>query len=235
MYASGSYDVHVPVRRGVLSPAAIVAAGIEVADTDGLAAVTVRRIAEMLGTGVMSLYRHVPHKERLVELMVDEVTGQYAYPPRAGRTWRECMWLLAECDWRMYRDHPWVLHATASARPPLGPNVLRSMEWALEAVEELGLDVADAATVVLAVATHVQGSALIAGTERELAASDGTDARDWWKQRIAQLPAGENPRVRRTFDSRIADLDPEGWMRAGVALILDGAERLATGGAGRCG
>lgn len=212
----------------------VVAAGIEVADRDGLAAVTVRRIAEMLGTGVMSLYRHVPGKERLVELMVDEVTGRYAYPPRDGRGWRECMWLLAENDWRMYRDHPWVLHATASARPPLGPNVLRSMEWALEAVEELGLDAASAATVVLAVATHVQGAALIAGTERELAA-DGQDARDWWQQRIAQLPAGENPRVRSMFDSRISTLDAEGWMRAGVALILDGAERLATDGGAGCG
>src|SRR5580765_7909151 len=67
----------------------IVREAIRIADADGLEAVTMRRVAQQLGTGAMSLYRHVPDKDALVSLMVDTVIGvvigEPPLPPRRAQ------------------------------------------------------------------------------------------------------------------------------------------------------
>ena len=70
-------------RRSPLDRTRIVRAALRVADAEGLAAVTMRRVATELGTGAMSLYRHVPGKEALVSLMIDEALGEDALLARA--------------------------------------------------------------------------------------------------------------------------------------------------------
>lgn len=213
------------VKRGILSVAAIVEQGIALADADGLDAVSMRTIAERLGTGVMSLYRHVPNKERLVEEMVDTVMGRYAYPDHTGKTWRQNLITLAEVDWSMYLDHPWVLVVSATSRPPVGPSMLRSMEWAFAAIADLGLEPTDATRVIMAVTTHVQGVAMLATAEARHAADSDLDAVQWWRQRVREVGGTNHPGLEPITDQLEPDI--ERWLRFDLELILDGIAALA--------
>ncbi|WP_152361344.1 TetR/AcrR family transcriptional regulator [Microlunatus speluncae] len=214
------------VKRGILSVAAIVEQGITLADAEGLDAVSMRAIADRLGTGVMSLYRHVPNKEHLVELMVEAVSERYAYPDHTGNTWRQSLTVLAETDWAMYLEHPWTLVASLTSRPPIGPSTLRAMEWAYSAIAELGLPPKEATSVIMAVTTHVQGVAQLAVSERRLAESSDIDAVEWWRRRIHELDGGDHPHLEPIAQGFIEG-DVEQWMIFDLTLILDGIEQLA--------
>jgi AcrR family transcriptional regulator len=103
-------------------------AAIAIADAEGLAAVSMQRVAADLGYTKMSLYRYLPGKTELVALMVERAMGEP--PPLAGPDWRAalaewCRLLLAG-----FVRHPWTLEATVGARP-LGPHEVGWMESAL--------------------------------------------------------------------------------------------------------
>lgn len=152
---------------GPLSRERIVTAAIELADEAGLDAVTMRRIAEQLDAGAMSLYRHVSDKDELIEAMVEQVTEDYAYPDQAELGWREAMHALARQDWAAFLDHPWMLSATATATPPFGTASLAGMEWALTALDELELPLPVAARAIMTINNYVQGSARVFLGERQ--------------------------------------------------------------------
>jgi AcrR family transcriptional regulator len=213
------------VKRGILSPEAIVEQGIALADADGLDGVSMRAIADRLGTGVMSLYRHVPNKERLIELMVDAVSERYAYPDHSGNTWRQSLTVLAETDWAMYLEHPWTLAASVTSRPPVGPSTIRAMEWAYSAIAELRLPPREATGVIMAVTTHVQGVAQLAVAERRLAESSDIDAVEWWRRRVTELGVDDHPHLEPIAQGFIEG-NVEQWMIFDLTLILDGIERL---------
>jgi len=111
-----------------------VRAALEVADRDGLVALTTRRVAAQLGTGSASLYRHVANRADLLDRMVDSALGRYQPPESAGR-WRED--LVAEHLHRVryLRAHPWLIDAILE-RPPIGPAALRLLEHTLEQLRE---------------------------------------------------------------------------------------------------
>ncbi|MEV4187163.1 TetR/AcrR family transcriptional regulator, partial [Streptosporangium canum] len=117
-------------RRG-LSLERIVRAAIELADAEGLAAVSMRRVAERLGFTTMSLYRHVPGKAELVDLMRDEVMGG---EPDAGADrrpgWRAELEAWARDGLALYRRHPWLAEPSGTRRVP-GPNAVAGFERAL--------------------------------------------------------------------------------------------------------
>src|SRR5262245_54493212 len=113
-----------PKRRGPkprLQVGEIVAAAIALADSEGLGAVAMRRVAEALGVAPMSLYSYVPSKAELLDLMLDTATGETARPPIDD--WRSGLAGIARENWTLYHRHPWMLHI-AAYRPPLGPNVI---------------------------------------------------------------------------------------------------------------
>ncbi|MCA1656013.1 MAG: TetR/AcrR family transcriptional regulator, partial [Pseudonocardiaceae bacterium] len=76
----------------------IVRAGIEIADADGLAALSMRRVAERLGVGTMSLYTYVPAKAELVDVMYDRAVGTVD-PPEVTGGWREKLSAEAWSTW----------------------------------------------------------------------------------------------------------------------------------------
>ncbi len=213
------------VQRGILSVDAIVEQGIVLADAEGMDGVSMRAIADRLGTGVMSLYRHVPNKERLIELMMDKVAERYSCPDQDGMTWRQALTALAETDWEMYLNHPWTLTASVTSRPPVGPSTLRGMEWAFTAIADLRLPAKDATSVIMAVVTHVQGVAQLAVAERRLAAESEIDAVAWWKQRIAEFSTDEHPHLEPLAQGFIEG-DADQWLFFDLNLILDGVEAL---------
>ncbi len=226
----------------------IVREAIRIADADGLEAVTMRRVAQQLGTGAMSLYRHVPDKDALVSLMVDTVIGdmigETPLPPDgslpAGMDWRDGLRLIAESNWQTCREHRWYPEATI-AQPPLTPKGLAGLEAALSLFDGYDLTATEKMMFVTAVHQTVLHAALNLLLEERSRARFKLDDAEVFASAAAFLgkmaASGRYPRVTELFGavgSQAQDPDTERqWILAGVDLILDGiAARLAERAAG---
>lgn len=165
-------------RQG-LSIDAIVAAATQVADTEGLEALTMRRVAKALGVVPMTLYTYVPGKAELLDLMLD---AAYANMPRldtSGQPWRKRLAAIAEENKALFEDHPWA--ATVSTlRPPLGPGMMAKYDHELSALEGLGLDdvMMDASLTYLL--SFVQAWARAALDARSLQHDTAMYDNEWW-------------------------------------------------------
>ncbi|MCG6495468.1 TetR/AcrR family transcriptional regulator [Kitasatospora sp. A2-31] len=129
-------------RRGrppAHSRAEITATAVAIADAEGLAAVTMRAVAARLGAGTMSLYSYVPNKETLLELMIDEVSGDHRLPAMPTGDWRSDLRRIAHEQRAIMRRHPW-LPAALPARQTLGPNTLAVLDHVLAVMIPTGLD-----------------------------------------------------------------------------------------------
>jgi len=136
-----------------------------------------RGVAEQLGVAVMSLYRHVPGKDELVELMLDTALGDPPAPdPRA--TWRTQLIRWARANLDLYRRHPWLLEAVVS-RPPIGPNRLSWFDAALQAVAALGIGTRQRVSVVVLVDSYVRGAAQLAVSVHRPAKGARIAAAEW--------------------------------------------------------
>jgi AcrR family transcriptional regulator len=133
---------------------------IRIADAEGFAAVSMRRIATELDAGTMTLYHYVRTKDELLTLVVDAVMGEIMLP--AGETlptgWRAALTMVAERTRAALERHPWILDITDD--PPLGPNTVRHFDQSLQAVSGLPLDLAGKFDIVSAVDEYVFGYCL---------------------------------------------------------------------------
>ena len=145
-------------HRSSLSQAEIVDAAIAVADAEGAAAISMRRIAQVLQAGTMSLYWHVENKEHLLDLMLDTVLGETEVPD-AGGDWRAALQAIAFSGRALLHRHRWVMDFIGG-RPPLGPHVIANLERSLTALDSLRLDTATAMNVLMTVNTYVMGAVL---------------------------------------------------------------------------
>jgi AcrR family transcriptional regulator len=139
-----------------LSRATIVAAAIEIADAQGLEAVSIRRLATKLDARPMSLYSHIERKGDLIDLMVDEVMGGSVIPDGPSEDWRQALREIAQRTRESTRAHPWMI-AAAFRRPFPGPNALRHFDQSLGAVSKLPLSPERKRAVLLAVDTYTLG------------------------------------------------------------------------------
>ena len=203
-------------RRRPLSVEAIVDAALTVVDAEGFDALTMRRVAQELGTGGASLYAHVENKDRLIELVMDRVVGELEVPwPPDPEHWDE---QIKECVRRMrgvfsrHRD----LARGALARIPTGPNALAGMERMLALMRAGGLPdqaVAFAADLLALYATAV-------AYEESL-----YSARGWTEQDMISYIA----ELRAYFSSLPADRFPTTVAMATILTTGDGEERFEFG------
>ncbi|MFI6519103.1 TetR/AcrR family transcriptional regulator [Spirillospora sp. NPDC050679] len=126
-------------RRPAHDRAEVVRAAVEVADAEGLAAVTMRAVAARVGTGTMSLYTYVRDKETLLELMIDHAAGEAVPFPAPTGDWRADLRVLARAQRALMLAHPW-LPAALLERQTFGPNTLATLEHALAVLEPMGLE-----------------------------------------------------------------------------------------------
>ncbi|BCJ38838.1 TetR family transcriptional regulator [Actinocatenispora thailandica] len=156
------WDLPEPAGRAagpMLSRDRIVRAALAIADEHGVEAVTMRRVATALGSSTpMSLYRYVGGKGGIVDLMLDAVYGELELPAQPSGDWRADLTLLARRERDTLRRHPWFV-ALSHHRPMFGPNALWHNEWALRAVDGLGLDVSTMMSIVGMVVGHAQSYA----------------------------------------------------------------------------
>lgn len=168
-------------RRGPrprLELPAIVAAAVELADSAGIAAVTMRGLAGRLGlASPNALYTYVPSKAELVDLIVDACFATFALdrsavPAEIGPRVR----VIADANRALLRRHPWLAEV-ATDRPPLGPGQLRKYELELGALDGLGLTDREMDFTLTLVTTFVSSHVgTLAG------AASGADELAWWEQ-----------------------------------------------------
>jgi AcrR family transcriptional regulator len=125
-----------PSRRTALTLDGIVAAAIEVLDEGGVEALSMRQVAQRLGTGAGSLYAHVSSKEQLLELVYDELVGRVPLPEPDPAIWREQLTAMLTEVHALLRTHRDAARA-GLGRVPTTPNVLVGAE-ALTAVMRAG-------------------------------------------------------------------------------------------------
>lgn len=225
-----------PGPRAGLDVDRIVAAAVTLADAEGLAALSVRRVAAALGVAPMTLYTHVPGKGELTDLMVDAVTGEL-YPdglPDGG--WRDRVTAVARANWDLHVRHPWLLEA-GTGRPPLGPGVLARYEQELRAVDGLGLTELQMDLLVTLVDALVRGTVGGVGDKVRAQRASGVTEQQWWE--------ATEPYVQQVFDparyptvARVgpvagaqlqAAYDPAAAFAFGLARLLDGMAVLIVG------
>ncbi|HYQ04802.1 MAG TPA: TetR/AcrR family transcriptional regulator C-terminal domain-containing protein [Polyangiaceae bacterium] len=125
-----------PAQRpapGPLSRERIVRAAIAIADKEGLAEVSLRKVAAKLNAGPMRLYTYTSTKEGLLELMVDAVYGEIAVKDLASGDWRGTLRSIAEHTRQAAKKHPWFVDLLGR-RPHLGPHALEHYEQSLAAL-----------------------------------------------------------------------------------------------------
>ncbi|MFE0418793.1 TetR/AcrR family transcriptional regulator [Streptomyces tendae] len=208
----------------------IVEAAVEVADRDGLGAVSMRRIATELGTGTMSLYRYVPGKGELLDLMLDRVQRPSENPADLGDgDWRSALHALGHATLALYRRHTWLLEVNQS-RPILGPAALDGMEKVLARIRPMGLTDPELVSAIVMIDGYVVGAARTQVYEREAERSSGlTDAEFWQAQEPVLLKAMSSGRYP-VLASLSEDAFGTGFdhFEFGLQRILDGLEVLVT-------
>ncbi|MGK8522504.1 TetR/AcrR family transcriptional regulator [Nocardia asteroides] len=203
----------------------IVDAAIAVADDEGLPAVTMRRVATELGTGTMSLYRYLPGKAELLDLMLDRVQRPVGDLGEDLGGWRAALETLAYESLAMYRRHPWLISVN-QARPVLGPGAVEGMEKVLGAIRQMGLPDRELVSVMIMVSGYVLGAARTQLYEQEAERVSGmTDAEFWQAQEpiLEQaMSSGRYPVMATLSENAFGpDFDHFGF---GLQRILDGLE-----------
>jgi AcrR family transcriptional regulator len=214
---------------GQRSPAAIagiIAAAIEVADAEGLGALSMRRVAERLGVGTMSLYRYVPGKGELLDLMLDRVQNPSENPADVGDgDWRSALEALGRATLDLYRRHPWLLQVNQT-RPILGPSALDGMEKVLTLIRPMGLTDPELISAIIMIDGYVIGAARTQLYYQEAERRTGlTDAEFWQAQApILEkvLASGRYPAMASLSEDAFgSDFD---HFEFGLQRILDGLE-----------
>ncbi len=145
-------------RNATLSRAQIVDAAIAIADAEGAEAVSMRRIAQVLQAGAMSLYWHLAGKEHLLELMLDALMADVNVPEPTG-DWRADLQVQARSIRAVLRRHAWVMDFIG-ARPPMGPNTLGNIDKSIAALDGIEAGIATKMNILQAVNTYVSGAVL---------------------------------------------------------------------------
>jgi AcrR family transcriptional regulator len=221
-----------PARRGPrprLTMAEIARTAISVADGKGLSALSMRRLADELGTTAMSLYTYVPGKAELLDVMLDSIYAGMPRPAGVEGGWRERLTLIARENWALYHRHPWMLQV-ATSRPVLGPGLVAKYDYELAALDGLGLTDIEMDMTVALLGDFVHGAVRAAVNAAQAEQHTGRTELEWW--------AAYEPLLAKVFDaerfptaSRVgaaageefqAASAPERTFEFGLARLLDG-------------
>lgn len=207
-----------PSARASLDRDRIVRAGVVLADEHGASALSMRRLADHLGCGAMSLYNHVANKDELLGLMVDAVAAEIAVPPE-GTEPLAAVRALAVATREVFLVHPWAPALWLRHLP--GPARVRQMELLLDVLARSGLSAPVAHHGFHAVTNHVLGYTL---QELELTMG-GDDPQATIERFLAAIDDGTSPRMVAHVHQHL-DGDTDSSFELVLDLILDGLVRL---------
>jgi DNA-binding transcriptional regulator YhcF (GntR family) len=209
-----------------LSQQRIVAAALAIADSEGLAAVSMRRVAHELGVATMSLYRYVPGKDDLVMLIADAAFAEDKLPATPPYGWRARLEVVARLQWKIYHKHPWLAGAMSITRPQLVANGMAHTEWTLQAIDGLRLSPEMSLVVALTVIGYVRGVAVSLEMETQAEQDTGLSNDAYMTAQEAQFRAvfagGAFPTLARMSAQPEIDLGLDTLFEFGLARLLDG-------------
>lgn len=212
-------------RRRRLSRQRVLAAALELADRDGLGALTMERLGRRLGVEAMSLYRHVRNKDDLLDGVVDLVFTQIEPPsPEAG--WRQAMRDRGMSLRAVLARHPWAISLLESRTNP-GPANLNHREAVLAVLLGAGFSAAVATHINNALDSYIYGFAV---QEASLPFGTAEELAEVGEQILAGMPAEQYPHLARVARELLdAGFDYAAEFEWGLDLLLDALEqRFAT-------
>jgi len=209
----------------------IVAAGIKVAVTEGLPAVSMARVATEIGASTMSLYRYVASKDELLSLMVDAAYGDPPETDPRAHGWRDGLNFFARAEREALARHPWIVLVPIDG-PPVAPHQTSWLEWGLATMHATGLTPHEKLEVMLLVTMFTRNNALVdaqISAAQRAAGSTNEQSMSAYRAILKQLLDPQRfPEMLAVLDSGIFDQpdDPDFEFEFGLARILDGIEAL---------
>jgi AcrR family transcriptional regulator len=218
----------------------IVEAAVAVADAEGLTALSMRRVAAHLGVGTMSLYRYVPGKAELLDLMLDYVAWPVDdEPPREGAPgesgdsggWRAALEGMARDIWQMCLDHPWY-PLVDQVRPLLGPNNMAGMDVMMRRLRSTGLGDRELVLMISVVDGFVSAVARSQVNAMQAEQRTGITEEEFWAAQepvlIKMMESGRFPTLAGLHEDTFT-FTYEDVFEFGLKVVLDGLAVLVEG------
>jgi AcrR family transcriptional regulator len=206
------------------SRAQITEAAVRIADAEGLEAATMRRIAAEIGAGTMSLYRYVPSRDDLIDLMADRLMGEIDVEGLPSGDWRADLTRYADGLRAMWLRHPWIA-TVHRARLSFGPNQLQLIERVMGALDaHVSIDENFGLMAILS--GYIEGAAREEVSWAEEVRRSGLSESEWMAQsypRVHQLlESGEYPIFTKIVkEARQPHLSRADQFRYGLDRVLD--------------
>ena len=218
----------------------IVEAAVAVADAEGLTALSMRRVAAHLGVGTMSLYRYVPGKAELLDLMLDHVAGPAVAEPAGAEPagaepgdWRAALEEMARGIWRMCLDHPWY-PLVDQVRPLLGPNNMAGMDALIRRLQPTGFGDRELVLMISVVDGFVSAVARSQVNAMQAEQRTGITEEEFWAAQepvlVKMMESGRFPTLARLHENTFT-FTYEDVFEFGLKVVLDGLAVLVEGGA----
>lgn len=217
-------------RQSRFSRADIATVALRIADTEGIDAVSMRRVAAELGAGTMTLYHYVRTKDELLALVFDTIMGEVVVPDDEPlpTNWRDAISVIARRSRDSLRKHQWMFDI--SDDPAIGPNAVRHFDQTLQAVSSMPGTLNDKLDVLTVVDEYVFGFCM-----HERSTFHDVDDADEMIEYVKELVAtGEYPTLERFIDENGLEQlwsqleshsHDETRFDRNLARLLDGMER----------
>ncbi|MFG1678582.1 TetR/AcrR family transcriptional regulator [Nonomuraea sp. NPDC049269] len=210
--------------KPVYSRAQITEAAIRIADAEGLEAATMRRIAAEIGAGAMSLYRYVPSRDNLIELMADRLQGEIDVTGMPSGDWRADLTRYAD-EWRaMWLRHPWI-GAVQRSLPSFGPNQLLLIER-LMGVLDAFVSIDENLGLMAMLNGYIEGTVREEINSAEEVRRSGLSESEWMARSYSYVDrlvkSGEYPIFTKiVMEARQPHLSRDDQFRHGLQRVLD--------------
>ena len=236
--ATGKYFDHLPWQQDrpaartkqPLTREAIVAAALKVLDEEGYQALSMRRVAQQLNTGAASLYQHVSNKEQLVDLMLDQVYGEFEVPDADPAHWQEQLKQAMRNGLRLMLAHRGIAWAALSTMP-MGPNGLILTERVLAILRAGGLPDVVAGYAGELLGQYISACAIEREMLRDRVPEDDPEALDEFVRQfrgyLQGLPAGQFPNLVAAAVPMTSLNAPEERFELGLDIVVRGLASYA--------
>ncbi|RKN37389.1 TetR/AcrR family transcriptional regulator [Streptomyces hoynatensis] len=218
--------------RGSLSLDEVVAAGVEIADEEGLAGVSMRKVAGRLGVTVMSLYRYVPSKEDLLDLMFEMATPEPTMAADWPTDWRGRLTAYAHEMRKLLVERSWMLDIPIST-PPMGPHNFAWMDLALGAMADTPLTEDDKLGILILISGYAMNESRQIVSMNRAVARTGVSYEEWgevYHRMLERATAtGRFPALTRVVESEVfarSHATAEEDFDYGLSFLLDGVAAL---------
>jgi AcrR family transcriptional regulator len=201
----------------------IAEAGIEIADADGLAAVSMARVAARLGYTTMALYRHVSGKDELLALMAEAAFEAAVQEIPDGTPWRDGLERWSRDVLHPYLASPWLTEINPSGLN--SPAQLAAMDQGLALLSTTGLPIDEQLGILLTLSAYIAGHARLMADITRTETGEGAPMGTLMAHLAGtgRLPWVEKAFASGTFDD---DTEPSDEFSHGLGLVLDGIEAL---------